>query len=136
MKPVIQQEKTGCGIASVAAIAGVSYRSAKQAANRLGIYASDPLLWSKTYHVRQLLRYFEIKTGHHEISFTNWHDLPDCALLATKWHIEKGCPFWHWAVYVRQQNESFVLDSNPNLNSHKRTDFGRIKPRWFIKVYR
>jgi hypothetical protein len=39
MRPVIQAEVTGCGIASVAAIAGVSYASAKKIANRFGIYA-------------------------------------------------------------------------------------------------
>ena len=39
MRPVIQAEVTGCGIASVAAIAGVSYASAKKIANRFGIFA-------------------------------------------------------------------------------------------------
>lgn len=40
MKPVIQLERTGCGIASVAALAGVSYTAAMRAANRMGIYAT------------------------------------------------------------------------------------------------
>ena len=35
MKPVVQLEQTGCGIASVAALAGVSYRSVQRKANRL-----------------------------------------------------------------------------------------------------
>ena len=48
MKPVIQAEVTGCGIASVAAIAGVSYAVAKQQANLLGIFAQDAALWSET----------------------------------------------------------------------------------------
>lgn len=82
IKPVVQSEKNRvrycqCG------------RYCKKAANRLGIFASDPTLWSKTNHVRELLSYFEIKTGGREITFTHWNDLPDCALLATKWHIEK-----------------------------------------------
>ncbi len=33
MKPVIQRERTGCGIASVAALSGVSYGAAKCVAN-------------------------------------------------------------------------------------------------------
>ena len=37
MKPVIQLAKTGCGIASVAALAGVRYTAAKCVANRMGI---------------------------------------------------------------------------------------------------
>jgi hypothetical protein len=38
MKPVLQLERTGCGIASVAALAGVPYRQAQRTANRLGIF--------------------------------------------------------------------------------------------------
>lgn len=38
MKPVVQEEKTGCAIASAAAIAGISYQEAKKIANELGIY--------------------------------------------------------------------------------------------------
>jgi len=41
MKPVVQLEPTGCGIASVAALAGVSYTAAKRVANRMGISATD-----------------------------------------------------------------------------------------------
>jgi hypothetical protein len=41
MKPVVQEERTGCGIASVAAIAGVTYARAKAAAASLGISAED-----------------------------------------------------------------------------------------------
>ena len=58
MRPVIQAEVTGCGIASVAAIAGVSYASAKKIANRFGIYAEDEKLWSETTHVRRLLNHY------------------------------------------------------------------------------
>jgi hypothetical protein len=36
MKQVVQEELTGCGIASVAAVAGVSYSAAKAVANSLG----------------------------------------------------------------------------------------------------
>ncbi len=56
MKPVVQLERTGCGIASVAALAGVSYTAAKHVANRMGIHARDSRLWSETTHMRQLLR--------------------------------------------------------------------------------
>ena len=56
MKPVVQLEPTGCGIASVAALAGVSYRQAQRVANQLGIFAGDSRLWSETHHVRRLLK--------------------------------------------------------------------------------
>jgi hypothetical protein len=44
MKPVVQLERTGCSIANVAALAGVSYRQAQRVANRLGIFADDSRL--------------------------------------------------------------------------------------------
>ena len=134
MRPVIQAEVTGCGIASVAAIAGVSYASAKKIANRFGIYAEDEKLWSETTHVRRLLNHcgFRVKTG--ELPFRSWHSLPNLALLAIKWHVERNKPFWHWVVFIRDAAGACVLDSKKNLRRHRRTDFGRIKPKWYIEV--
>lgn len=136
MKPVIQLEPTGCGIASVAALAGVSYSRARSVAASLGIHASDEVLWSQTAHVRQLLRCFGLKAGVGELPFRSFDALPDLALLSVKWHLEKGRPFWHWVVFVREDGRACVLDSKKTLRQHVRTDFGRIKPKWYIPVTR
>jgi ABC-type bacteriocin/lantibiotic exporter with double-glycine peptidase domain len=136
MKPVIQLEPTGCGIASVAVLAGVSYSRAKAVAASLGIHAGDEALWSQTAHVRQLLRHFGLKAGANELPFRSWDELPERALLAVKWHLEKGQPFWHWVVFVREDGRASVLDSKKSLRQHVRTDFGRIKPKWYIPVTR
>ena len=101
MRPVIQAEVTGCGIASVAAIAGVSYASAKKIANRFGIYAEDEKLWSETTHVRRLLNHCGFRAKSGELPFRSWHSLPNLALLAIKWHVERNKPFWHWVVFIR-----------------------------------
>jgi len=135
MKPVIQQEKTGCAIASSAAIAGISYAKAKKIANELGIVASDPALWSETNYIRRLLKKLGIKAANKETPFKNWSSLPDIALLSIKWHLENGKPCWHWVVFVREKNSAVVLDSKKSLATNIRTDFGRIKPRWYIKIY-
>jgi ABC-type bacteriocin/lantibiotic exporter with double-glycine peptidase domain len=134
MKPVVQQEPTGCGIASVAAIAGLSYPKAQSIANSLGIFAEDESLWSETSHVRNLLGHFGIKAGSREIPFRSWEALPDLALLSIKWHLEKGRPYWHWVVFVREYGQSCVLDSKKGLQTNRRTDFGRIKPKWYIPI--
>jgi hypothetical protein len=136
MTPVIQQEATGCAIASAAAIAGISYARAKKIANELGIDASDPALWSESNHVRRLLKTLGIKISSKQTPFINWAALPDCALLATKWHLEQGKPYWHWVVFVRDAQGEVVLDSKKTLTTNIRTDFGRIRPRWYIKVYK
>lgn len=134
MKPVIQLEPTGCSIASIAAIAGLSYSKVKSIANSIGIFAEDKKLWSETYLVRKLLKYLKIKTGIREMRFWSWGALPDLALLSIKWHREKGRPYWHWVVFVRENGRSYVLDSKKSLRTHYRTDFGRIKPKWYIPV--
>jgi hypothetical protein len=136
MKPVVQLERTGCGIAAVAAIRGVSYAKAKAVANSLGIRAEDRALWSATSHVRKLLRRFGRKAGPREIPFRSWNALPNIALLSIKWHREQGKPYWHWVVFVREDADEYVLDSKRALRSHRRTDFGRMKPKWFIPVTR
>jgi hypothetical protein len=134
VKAVVQLERTGCGIASVAALAGVSYRQAQHVANRLGIFSGDPTLWSETHHVRRLLMQYGIRPASTEVPFTSWEALPDRALLAVKWHRERDRAFWHWVVFWRRPHGPVVLDSKRALRHHVRTDFGRMKPKWFIPI--
>jgi hypothetical protein len=133
-KPVVQLERTGCGIASVAAIVDLPYPKAKSIANSMGIFAHDATLWSDTSHVRKLLRHFGVRTASRKVLFRTWEALPGLALLSIKWHREKGRPFWHWVVFVRENRRSYVLDSNKSLCSNLRTDFGRMQPKWYIPV--
>ena len=131
---VIQEEKTGCAIASSAAIAGISYEEARKIANGMGIYAEDSELWSETNYIRRLLAKLGVKADNKEIPFTNWESLPNCALLSIKWHLENGKPYWHWVVFVREGDRKYVLDSRKSLKSNIRTDFGRMKPKWYIEI--
>ncbi|MDR4469683.1 MAG: hypothetical protein MRJ68_15550 [Nitrospira sp.] len=134
MKAVVQQEPTGCGIASVAALAGVSYTAAKRVANQMGISAADSRLWSETTHVRRLLKRYRLRASRGETPFVSWPALPSQALLAIKWHRVRGRALWHWVVYVRDSNGTYVLDSNKTLKRHVRKDFWRMKPKWFLEI--
>lgn len=134
MKPIIQEEMTGCGIASVAAIAGVSYTHAQTAGASLGIFASDPRLWSDTNHVRRLLAHFGYIAAPTQILFASWDALSDLALLAIKWRVVRNTPYWHWVVFVRDAHGPVVYDSKQARRSNVRRDFSRIKPKWFIEV--
>ena len=86
--------------------------------------------------MRKLLRRFGRCAGPREIPFRSWKALPNLALLSIKWHREQGRPYWHWVVFVREGDEAYVLDSKRALRTHRRTDFGRMKPKWFIPVAR
>ncbi len=134
MTPVVQEETTGCGIASVANILGKTYSEMKTIANAMGIYASDKSLWSDTQYVRRMLNASGIKTSSAEIPFETWDKLPDVALLSIKHHQEEGKNFWHWVVFKRVENKPIVLDSARYLPSNIRTDFDEMQPKWFIEV--
>lgn len=137
MIPVVQDERTGCGIAGVAALAGVSYAVARDAAASMGIFARDKQLWSDTTYVRRLLEHFGIRTYAGETPFRSWDDLPDFCLLAIKWRKTGTAAFWHWVVFHRGQgNGPVVLDPKKSLKNNVRRDFGRMKPKWFIPVYK
>ncbi len=135
MKPVVQEETTGCAIACAAAIAGITYQETKKIANGIGIYAQDSALCSETSYIRKLLGILGIKTGDKEIPFSGWDKLPDCALLSIKWHEVDEKAYWHWVVFTRGTEGSYVLDSKKTLKSNKRTDFGRMNPKWYIEVF-
>lgn len=133
-EPVIQEETTGCGIASVANILGKTYVQMKASANAMGIYAQDKSLWSDTQYVRQMLSAAGVKTSIDEIPFESWSTLPNQALLAIKHHQEEGKNFWHWVVFKRIEGKAFVLDSASYLSANIRTDFEDMQPKWFIEV--
>jgi hypothetical protein len=133
MRPVIQLDRTGCAIASVAALTHETYATVKNEAAKLGIVVADPRLWTEMEPMKRLLARFRVSNGG-RAEFTSWASLPDRALLAIKWHREKNGPAWHWVVFVRDEAGESVLDSKRALASHRRTDFGRMKPKWFMPV--
>jgi hypothetical protein len=105
---VIQEEEAGCGIASVANIVGQSYNDVKVRANSLGIYAQDDSLYSYTSYVRKLLSEYGVTVSAEETPFKSWIQVPDFALLSTKYHEENGSPFWHWVVFKRINGSPMV----------------------------
>ncbi|WFE72779.1 hypothetical protein P8S55_06710 [Halomonas sp. M1] len=134
LKSVIQEETTGCGIASVANVLGKTYSEMKAVANAMGIYAEDKSLWSETEYVREMLSSAGVETSPNETPFESWSALPDLALLSIKHHQEDGKNFWHWVVFKRAGGKEFVLDSASYLPSNVRTDFKEMQPKWFIEV--
>jgi hypothetical protein len=130
----VQDETTGCGIASAANILGKTYSEMKVIANAMGIHASDRSLWSDTQHVRSMLSNAGVETSLDEIPFESWSTLPKLALLSIKHHEEDGKNLWHWVVFKRVDGQPIVLDSASYLPSNIRTDFDQMHPKWFIEV--
>ena len=92
LEPVVQEETTGCGIASVANILGKTYSEMKAVANAMGIHASDKSLWSDTQYVRRMLSSAGVKTSADEAPFESWEALPNLALLySSAWEVNHLC---------------------------------------------
>ena len=134
LQPVIQEQTTGCGIASAAVLLGCSYAQMKATANAMGIFAEDTALWTDTQYVRRLLATGNLVVSATEEPFVSWQALPDLALLAIKHHWEGDRPFWHWVVFERAGADMRVLDSASYLPANVRTDFAVMQPAWFIEV--
>lgn len=117
---IIQEETTGCGIASVANIVGKPYSEVKNLANSMGIFAEDQSLFSDTSYVRKLLHEYGIPVSGDEKPFVSWDHLPDKALLAIKYRKVEGKPFWHWVVFQRSNGHSIVKDSASYLENNNR----------------
>jgi len=134
LKPIPQEDTTGCGIASAAWITGNSYGSVKATAEQLGISILDPKLWSDTEYVRSILFELGVSLSSVKVDFSNWASLPKYSLLATKYHLEKDIPFWHWVVSVNNGEDAYVMDPKKALRTNIRKDFGRMKPKWFFEI--
>ena len=78
---IIQEEETGCGIASVANIVERPYAEVKAKANTMGIFAEDEALYSDTEYVRRLLREYGIRASNVEVPFSSWASLPDIGFV-------------------------------------------------------
>lgn len=101
-----------------------------------GISAEDERLWSDTAYVRTLLRHYGIRASDRAQPFPSWKALPDLALLAIKWRMQRSRSFWHWVVFWRGPRGAVVLDPKQALRTHRRTDFGRMRPKWLIEISR
>ena len=133
---IIQEEVTGCGIASVANVVERPYAEVKAKANSLGIFADDDVLYSNTEYVRKLLKEYDVQVSGEETSFSSWTSLPNLALLSIKYREENARPFWHWVVFKRVSGNPVVLDSAAYLEKNERTDFEQMQPKWFIEVFK
>ncbi|HTM08157.1 MAG TPA: cysteine peptidase family C39 domain-containing protein [Verrucomicrobiae bacterium] len=134
MKIISQEDETGCALACVAMVAGKTYAEVKQTAAQLGIKVKDKKLYSETKYVRRLLSRFGIQASDVEKPFVGWGALPDTALLSIKYHRENSRNVWHWVAFERKQEQSAVFDPAKYVLHHRRTDFGAMKPKWFIAI--
>ena len=134
MKRVIQQDGTGCGIACIAMLAGIDYKSVKKLGLELFDIKSGDELYTTATDLRKLGQKFNLDVGGRRRKFKTFNSLPDLAILAINYRESNDT--WHWVVFCRTASEEFVLDPKKAIKSEQRSDFGRmeLKTKWFIEV--
>lgn len=132
IRRVKQDDRTGCGIACIAIITGESYERIRSLAINELRFSEDGPFYTQVSHLKILASKFGIELPQRIRKFKNWESLPDVAIVAINYCKESHT--WHWVVYRREKDSQYVIDPKKSVKSNKRTDFGRMKPKWFLPV--
>lgn len=133
MKRVKQGNASGCGLACVAMLANKKYEEIRELAKEILNFNNDHDLYTDTTHLRKLLLSFGIVTSSKKVPFTEWGKLPKKAILGINHDMKTDK--WHWVVYQRDDRGASVLDPKVTIKTDRRTDFSRMRPKWYISIH-
>jgi hypothetical protein len=125
---VRQLDSTGCGVAIVATLAGVSYTQAKQVMFPSGSRGRG--FRTGWRDLRVGLEAFGVRFRGLARRTCAWEDVPDVAVVLVNQKPTGG----HWVVFVRDAERPFVLDPNSKQPGCRRTDIHRTRPHQWRAV--
>jgi ABC-type bacteriocin/lantibiotic exporter with double-glycine peptidase domain len=131
MRRKIQRDVTGCGLACVSMLAGVTYASVKSRAIALGLVESRGPFYTCSADLRKLLLSFDL-TSKQGRKVTSWQSVSTLAIVAI--NHQAASDTWHWVVYISSGNDAYVLDPRAKIKTARRVDFGRMHLRSFIPI--
>lgn len=115
-----QQDETGCGLACVAMIVGVSYLDVrKQFIKQIGKIPRRFATTADELHL--LLKEYDFLAEPFEEKY-QWSDCDGVNIIG----VFSSRP--HWVVYVNLQGHNYFIDPDANLDIGYRRDFYRTKP--------
>jgi len=130
---VVQEDKTGCGLACIAMLAGVCYKEAKKAALDNLKFRTKDEFYTGTGQLKELAAHFNIEIeGKRRRKFRNWSELPDVAIVSI--NPKENNKYWHWVVFQRKDGAEVVFDPKKSIKTDRRTDFDRMKPFGYLPV--
>ncbi|HAV2807924.1 cysteine peptidase family C39 domain-containing protein [Acinetobacter baumannii] len=131
IKRIIQEDSTGCGIACVAMVAGLTYNEAKQIALDNQILKSKKNFYTRSNDVANFLNFLGIKSQNSR-KVCHWESIKTLSIVAINYR--EATDNWHWVVYIPNENKGFVLDPNKKIKNEIRVDFSRMKLRSYIPI--
>ena len=130
MRRIIQEHRTGCGIACVATITNHTYSDVMRKA--LQVYKWDKsrkTFYTTSSQLRSLLFDFGI-VAYRCRSVRKWSSISDLAIVGINY--KPTSKTWHWVVFRREAGVEQVLD--PLSKKDIRTDLSRMRLRLFIPI--
>lgn len=130
---VKQEDETGCGLACIAMLAGVSYNEIKNVALDKLKFRTNGEFYTGTGQLKELASHYNVEIeGKRRRKFKSWSELPDVAIVSI--NLKENNKYWHWVVFQRKDGADFVLDPKKSITTDRRTNFNRMKPFGYLPV--
>lgn len=145
IRRALQHDRSGCGLACVAMLAGIGYAQARTLARALhigprpyryragaGVRTARAGWLTDARQLRRMLAVLRIATRA-EREVDDWSQCDGDGLVAIN---PRDDGTWHWVVYLHGEGSPHVLDPNPRVRRERRRDFGRMRPARFVPLQR
>lgn len=131
MKRIIQEDGSGCGLACVAMVAGVTYAEARVFA--VDYLDFDPLgpFYTEIIDLRYMLSEYGYGLSRYT-PFKAYEYISPLAIL----EIERSGNHNHWVLYVKCGLDRYILDPAQGVKSERRRDWHRMRPVSYANVTR
>jgi len=131
MERIVQGDATGCGLACVAMVVGVTYAEVRQVA--VGLMGFDPLgpFYTEHYEVRWMLAEYGFILSRYT-PFKEYAPISPLSLL----EIERNGEYNHWGLLVKHGLDLYVLDPAQHIKTARRRDWSRIRVVSYMNIRR
>lgn len=132
IKRVIQEDSTGCGIACIAMVAGISYAEAKQITlNNEILKKSVKNFYTTTKDLVNVLNSIGIESSKGR-KVRYWSSINTISIVGI--NFLETTDTWHWVLFIPDEDTGYVLDPSKRVKTEKRTDFSRMRLRSYIPI--
>lgn len=132
IKRVIQQDSTGCGIACIAMVAGISYSEAKRITlnNRI-LKKSVKNFYTTTKDLVNILNSIGIESSKGR-KVRYWSSINTISIVGINYLETTNT--WHWVVFIPNEDNGYVLDPSKKVKTENRKDFSRMRLRSYLPI--
>ena len=132
IKRVIQEDSTGCGIACIDMVAGISYAEAKQITlNNEILKKSVKNFYTTTKDSVNVLNSIGIESSKGR-KVRYWSSINTISIVGI--NFLETTDTWHWVLFIPNEDTGYVLDPSKRVKTEKRTDFSRMRLRSYIPI--